>query len=139
MKSKIRPFFFALLASILLGCASGHLPPSSQHIENNTAISRDTVFSRDSIFIEHWNTVFKNGDTVYVKVREVEYRDRWHWRTQTDTFLAERTDTIMVDVPVEKVVKVTPGWVGWSLLGNALVIVGIGYLVWRRMRRVANR
>ena len=133
---KIRPFFFVLLACLMMGCASGHLTPSTQHSENNTVILKDTCFIHDSIFVERYQNVYIKGDSVIVEREVTKYRDRFRYKTVHDTTLVTKTDTIMVDVPVEKVVEnnVVPKWIGWSLLFNCLVIVFCIWRIWKRWK-----
>lgn len=138
MKSKIRLFLAALLSLLFLQCKAPSVIPSSSHNENNTAITvkTDTVLERDSIFIDRWQTIYVKGDTVFVTKEVTKYRDRFRYRTKTDTFIVERTDSVLVPYPVEKVVTNTPTRIlGWSLLGNALVIVFCLWRLWVRFKR----
>ena len=137
MKSKIRAFICVLLASILLvACRTAGTVPGS-HSENNTAITvkTDTVLERDSIFIDRWQTIYVKGDTVFFTKEVTKYRDRFQYKTKTDTFIVERTDSVLVPYPVEKVVTTTPRILGWSLLANALVIVFCLWRLWVRLKR----
>lgn len=134
MKSPKIAFFSLLLACLMNGCTSGHFVPSSQHSENNTTIIRDTFLLHDSVFIDRYQNVYIKGDTVVVERTKTVYKERWRTRTQTDTFLVEKCDTIMVPHEVEKVNNVVPKWIGWSLLFNCMVIVFCIWRIWKRWK-----
>lgn len=65
---------------------------------------RDTVSLRDSIFVHDSIAVTEamRGDTVLLTTVKwhTQYRDRWHDRLRTDTFI--QRDTVTVVLPAEK-------------------------------------
>lgn len=127
-----------LLCLALLSCKTPTVMTES-HISNNTSQQVNTSRERDSIFVYIEKEIYRDGDTVYSK--QIEYRDRWF--TRVDTFFREVevlvVDSVPYPVTVTETVKAVPNWVGWSLLGNALVIVAVGYLVWRRIRKISKQ
>lgn len=93
MRKMILLFIAALL---LAGCSSPKYLPSpilrqidSVYKAHNV---KDVIYVRDSIYIK------EKGDTVY------EYRDRWRERLveKVDTVISEKTDTLYVEIPIEK-------------------------------------
>ena len=135
-KSKICLVLCVLSAFLFIQCKTPSVVQNGSHSENNTTIIRDTFLLHDSVFIDRYQNVYIKGDSVIVERTNTVYKDRWRTRTQTDTFLVERRDTIMVDVPVEKVVEnnVVPKWIAWSLLFNCLVIAFCIWRIWKRWK-----
>ena len=110
MKSTLLAFetlFIALLSALVLtGCAI-HRP--LQVAEN---VTRDTVYINklhyDSIYINHWQKVYQQSDTVYLDRTKYEYR----YRLLRDTIYKTQIDSIPYEVRVveTKVERHIPWW-----------------------------
>ena len=91
----LETLFIALLSALVLtGCAI-HRP--LQVAEN---VTRDTVYINklhyDSIYINHWQKVYQQSDTVYLDRTKYEYR----YRLLRDTIYKTQIDSIPYEVRV---------------------------------------
>ena len=84
--------------------------------QRDTTSLKDSTYVRDSIFIE------VKGDTVRVEKYNIVYRDRWHDRLRTDSFLQRDTITVVKEValPLSRWQKAKMR-LGTALLGLLLV------------------
>jgi hypothetical protein len=84
--------------------------------QRDTTSQKDSTYVRDSIFIE------VKGDTVRVEKYNIVYRDRWHDRLRTDSFLQRDTITVVKEValPLSRWQKAKMR-LGTALLGLLLV------------------
>ena len=103
----LETLFIALLSALVLtGCAI-HRP--LQVAEN---VTRDTVYINklhyDSIYINHWQKVYQQSDTVYLDRTKYEYR----YRLLRDTIYKTQIDSIPYEVRVveTKVERHIPWW-----------------------------
>ena len=91
----LETLFIALLSALVLtGCAI-HRP--LQVAEN---VTRDTVYINklhyDSIYIDHWQKVYQQSDTIYLDRTKYEYR----YRLLRDTIYKTQHDSIPYEVRV---------------------------------------
>ena len=103
----LETLFISLLSALVLtGCAI-HRP--LQVAEN---VTRDTVYINklhyDSIYINHWQKVYQQSDTVYLDRTKYEYR----YRLLRDTIYKTQIDSIPYEVRVveTKVERHIPWW-----------------------------
>ena len=84
--------------------------------QHDTTSLKDSTYVHDSIFVE------VKGDTVRVEKYNVVYRDRWHDRLRTDSFLQRDTITVVKEVakPLSRWQK-TKMHLGTALLGLLLI------------------
>ena len=113
--------FIICLLTFLTACRSTRIVTVPEYHEvivhqHDTTSLKDSTYVHDSIFVE------VKGDTVLVEKYNVVYRDRWHDRLRTDSFL--QRDTITV---VKEVAKPLSRWqkakmhLGTALLGLLLI------------------
>lgn len=84
--------------------------------QHDTTSLKDSTYVHDSIFVE------VKGDTVRVEKYNIVYRDRWHDRLRTDSFLQRDTITVVKEVakPLSRWQK-TKMHLGTALLGLLLI------------------
>ena len=105
-----------LSALVLTGCASHRPLQVAEHV------TRDTVYINklhyDSIYIDHWQKVYQQSDTVYLESTKYEYR----YKLLRDTVYKTHIDSIPVirEVEVVKEVRYIPFW--------AKVLCGVGVI-----------
>ena len=87
-------FILALCLLAVAGCQTKYIPIGDIHVDSiySSLAMRDSIVVRDSIY------VCQRGDTVFKIVSKDVYRDR----IVIDTFLMERTDTIVKVIEVER-------------------------------------
>ena len=91
----LETLFIALLSALVLtGCASHRPLQVAEHV------TRDTVYINklhyDSIYIDHWQKVYQQSDTVYLDRTKYEYR----YRLLRDTVYKTQIDSIPYEVRV---------------------------------------
>ena len=91
----LETLFIALLSALVLtGCASHRPLQVAEHV------TRDTVYINklhyDSIYIDHWQKVYQQSDTVYLDRTKYEYR----YRLLRDTIYKTQIDSIPYEVRV---------------------------------------
>ena len=91
----LETLFIALLSALVLtGCAT-HRP---LHVAEH--VTRDTVYINklhyDSIYIDHWQKVYQQSDTIYLDRTKYEYR----YRLLRDTIYKTQIDSIPYEVRV---------------------------------------
>ena len=103
----LETLFIALLSALVLtGCASHRPLQVAEHV------TRDTVYINklhyDSIYIDHWQKVYQQSDTVYLDRTKYEYR----YRLLRDTVYKTQIDSIPYEVRVveTKVERHIPWW-----------------------------
>ena len=83
-----------LSALVLTGCAIHQPLQEAEHV------TRDTVYINklhyDSIYIDHWQKVYQQSDTVYLDRTKYEYR----YRLLRDTIYKTQIDSIPYEVRV---------------------------------------
>ena len=98
MKSSLlalETLFIALLSALVLtGCAIHRPLQVAEHV------TRDTVYINklhyDSIYIDHWQKVYQQSDTIYLDRTKYEYR----YRLLRDTIYKTQIDSIPYEVRV---------------------------------------
>lgn len=134
MKQRIYIWIWIAIALLLLTSCRGirYVPVETVRTDS----LHITVHERDSIHIHDSIYVRENGDTVFV--------DRWHTiyrdKLRTDTMYVSRTDSVLVQYPVEKeltkwqkVKMELGGWVFGAIVLFSMVIVG--WMVFKRMKK----
>ena len=129
----LETLFIALLSALVLtGCAI-HRP--LQVAEN---VTRDTVYINklhyDSIYIDHWQKVYQQSDTVYLDRTKYEYR----YRLLRDTIYKTQIDSIPYEVRVveTKVERHIPWWAKLlSWIGALALILLLARLLLLFLRR----
>lgn len=113
--------FIICLLSFLTACRSTRIVTVPEYHEvivhqRDTTSLKDSTYVHDSIFVE------VKGDTVRVEKYNVVYRDRWHDRLRTDSFLQRDTITVVKEVakPLSRWQK-TKMHLGSALLGLLLI------------------
>ena len=103
----LETLFIALLSALVLtGCASHRPLQVAEHV------TRDTVYINklhyDSIYIDHWQKVYQQSDTIYLDRTKHEYR----YRLLRDTIYKTQIDSIPYEVRVveTKVERHIPWW-----------------------------
>ena len=91
----LETLFIALLSALVLtGCAAHRPLQVAEHV------TRDTVYINklhyDSIYIDHWQKVYQQSDTVYLDRTKYEYR----YRLLRDTIYKTQIDSIPYEVRV---------------------------------------
>ena len=91
----LETLFIALLSALVLtGCA---IPRPLQVADH---VTRDTVYINklhyDSIYIDHWQKVYQQSDTVYLDRTKYEYR----YRLLRDTIYKTQIDSMPYEVRV---------------------------------------
>ena len=91
----LETLFIALLSALVLtGCASHRPLQVAEHV------TRDTVYINklhyDSIYIDHWQKVYQQSDTIYLDRTKYEYR----YRLLRDTVYKTQIDSIPYEVRV---------------------------------------
>ena len=91
----LETLFIALLSALVLtGCSSSRPLQVAEHV------TRDTVYINklhyDSIYIDHWQKVYQQSDTVYLDRTKYEYR----YRLLRDTIYKTQIDSIPYEVRV---------------------------------------
>ena len=91
----LETLFIALLSALVLtGCAIHRPLQVAEHV------TRDTVYINklhyDSIYIDHWQKVYQQSDTVYLDRTKYEYR----YRLLRDTIYKTQIDSIPYEVRV---------------------------------------
>ena len=95
-----------LSAHVLTGCASHRPLQVAEHV------TRDTVYINklhyDSIYINHWQKVYQQSDTIYLDRTKYEYR----YRLLRDTVYKTQIDSIPYEVRVveTQVERHVPWW-----------------------------
>lgn len=108
--------FVAVVSTLITGCAT------ERQIQVVDRIQRDTIYINkvhyDSIYIDRWQKVYQQSDTVYLESTKYEYR----YRLLRDTVLKSHIDSIPVirEVEVVKEVRNIPLW--------AKVLSGVGVI-----------
>lgn len=92
---ELETLFIALLSALVLtGCASHRPLQVAEHV------TRDTVYINklhyDSIYIDHWQKVYQQSDTVYLDRTKYEYR----YSLLRDTIYKTQIDSIPYEVRV---------------------------------------
>ena len=89
-----------LSALVLTGCAS------NRHLQVAEHVTRDTVYINklhyDSIYIDHWQKVYQQSDTIYLDRTKYEYR----YSLLRDTIYKTQHDSIPYEVRIETVREV---------------------------------
>lgn len=113
--------FIICLLTFLTACRSTRIVTVPEYHEvivhqHDTTSLKDSTYVHDSIFVE------VKGDTVRVEKYNVVYRDRWHDRLRTDSFLQRDTITVVKEVakPLSRWQK-TKMHLGTALLGLLLI------------------
>lgn len=113
--------FIICLLTFLTACRSTSIVTVPEYHEvivhqHDTTSLKDSTYVHDSIFVE------VKGDTVRVEKYNIVYRDRWHDRLRTDSFLQRDTITVVKEVakPLSRWQK-TKMHLGTSLLGLLLI------------------
>ncbi|MDO4196764.1 MAG: hypothetical protein Q4D33_11525 [Prevotellaceae bacterium] len=91
----LETLILALLSALVLtGCASHRPLQVAEHV------TRDTVYINklhyDSIYIDHWQKVYQQSDTIYLDRTKYEYR----YRLLRDTVYKTQIDSIPYEVRV---------------------------------------
>ena len=91
----LETLFIALLSALVLtGCAIHRPLQVAEHV------TRDTVYINklhyDSIYIDHWQKVYQQSDTIYLDRTKYEYR----YRLLRDTIYKTLIDSIPYEVRV---------------------------------------
>ena len=91
----LETLFIALLSALVLtGCSSSRPLQVAEHV------TRDTVYINklhyDSIYIDHWQKVYQQSDTIYLDRTKYEYR----YRLLRDTIYKTQIDSIPYEVRV---------------------------------------
>lgn len=113
--------FIICLLTFLTACRSTRIVTVPEYHEvivhqHDTTSLKDSTYVHDSIFVE------VKGDTVRVEKYNIVYRDRWHDRLRTDSFLQRDTITVVKEVakPLSRWQK-TKMHLGTALLGLLLI------------------
>lgn len=108
--------FVAVVSTLITGCAT------KRQLQVVDRIQRDTVYINkvhyDSIYIDRWQKVYQQSDTVYIESTKYEYR----YKLLRDTVFKSHIDSIPVihEVEVVKVERHIPLW--------AKVLCGVGVI-----------
>lgn len=109
------------LGILLTACRSTRIVTVPEYHElivhqHDTTSLKDSTYVHDSIFVE------VKGDTVRVEKYNVVYRDRWHDRQRTDSFVQRDTITVVKEVamPLSRWQKAKMR-LGTALLGLLLI------------------
>ena len=91
----LETLFIALLSALVLtGCSSSRPLQVAEHV------TRDTVYINklhyDSIYIDHWQKIYQQSDTIYLDRTKYEYR----YRLLRDTIYKTQIDSIPYEVRV---------------------------------------
>ena len=103
----LETLFIALLSALVLTGYASHRP-----LQVAEHVTRDTVYINklhyDSIYIDHWQKVYQQSDTVYLDRTKYEYR----YRLLRDTVYKTQIDSIPYEVRVveTKVERHVPWW-----------------------------
>ena len=125
----LETLFIALLSALVLtGCASHRPLQVAEHV------TRDTVYINklhyDSIYIDHWQKVYQQSDTIYLDRTKYEYR----YRLLRDTIYKTQIDTIPVirEVEVVREVRHVPAIYRFSLAIVVILVLSlILFIIWK--------
>ena len=97
----LETLFIALLSALVLtGCAIHRPLQVAEHV------TRDTVYINklhyDSIYIDHWQKIYQQSDTIYLDRTKYEYR----YRLLRDTIYKTQIDSIPYEVHIETIREV---------------------------------
>ncbi|MDE6649303.1 MAG: hypothetical protein K2K45_05175 [Muribaculaceae bacterium] len=119
-----------LLACVMCGCRTRYVPVETVRTEYKDRVN--TEYVTDSVVNDRF--VYINGDTVFI----YKWRDRWRTEIKHDSIYINKTDTISVPYPVEKIVEVErdPAWweLGLMAFGGVFLLL-IGYVVYLKCRK----
>ena len=125
----LKTLFIALLSALALtGCASHRPLQVAEHV------TRDTVYINklhyDSIYIDHWQKVYQQSDTIYLDRTKYEYR----YRLLRDTIYKTQIDSIPVirEVEVVREVRHVPVIYRFSLAIVVILVLSlIIFIIWK--------
>lgn len=120
----------ALMALIMICSCSRSVYVPVETVRHHTDTLRLTRLRVDSVFMHDSVAVMMRGDTVYI----AKYRDRFRYRTHTDTVYKAVIDTARISVPYP-VERQLSRWenvkqeVGGLAIGSVLVAICIA-VIW---------
>ena len=115
---------------LLAGCCPCRHLPTAQRDSVFVHLT-DSVTVRDSVYIDREKVVREKGDTVWIRERVVEYRDRWRERVHTDTLWRDREKTVTVEVE-RKPTKWETFWEMFGKIFAGLLGLAAVFLLMRR-------
>lgn len=125
MKKKIILFLLLLLCS----CSIRRQVEQTQHSSTYDSVVVKVAERIDSVYIDRYHTITQSGDTIYRTDSVICYK--WQWRTNTDTMVVAKTDTLYIErtttQDVRNANKLTS--VCTALFFGMLALIGIG--VWK--------
>ena len=117
-----------LSALVLTGCATHRPLQVAEHV------TRDTVYINklhyDSIYIDHWQKIYQQSDTIYLDRTKYEYR----YRLLRDTIYKTQIDSIPVirEVEVVREVRHVPAIYRFSLAIVVILVLSlIIFIIWK--------
>lgn len=126
MKTKIIIFSLLLLCS----CSIRRQVEQTQHSSTYDSAVVKVVERIDSVYVDRWHSTTTNGDTVY-RVDSVVYY-RYLYRTNTDTMIVAKTDTLYRYAATTKEVRKPNRFTACCTLLYFLTLVAIAVIIWRR-------
>ena len=125
----LETLFIALLSALVLTGCSSHRP-----LQVAEHLTRDTVYINklhyDSIYIDHWQKVYQQSDTIYLDRTKYEYR----YRLLRDTIYKTQIDSIPVirEVEVVREVRHVPAIYRFSLAIVVILVLSlIIFIIWK--------
>lgn len=126
MKTKI--ILFSLL--FLCSCSIRRQVEQTQRSSTYDSVAVKVVERIDSVFVDRWHTTTAKGDTIYKTDSVVLFQ--YKWRTNTDTIIVNKTDTVYQERTVMKEVrKASRSSTAITIIFFGLMFFFVGYLAWK--------
>lgn len=129
---KIIIIIFSLL--LLCSCSIRRQVEQTQHSSTYDSVSVKVVERIDSVYVDRWHTTATKGDTVY-RVDSVVYY-RYIYRTNTDTMVVAKTDTLYRYATTTKEVRKPNRFTTCCTALYFLTLIALVVYIWRRYTRL---
>lgn len=114
---------------VLVGCKTGYIAVPEYHYSDVVKVATDTV--HDSMHLHDIERVTEKGDTVVVERYRTVYKDRYVYRSLTDTVI--QVDSVKVPVPTEQRVSQWEHVKARAIVYIPIIIV-LSVIVWWLVR-----
>ena len=126
MKHLLSLSLVAVVSTLITGCATQRQLQVAERVSNDTLYINNVQY--DSIYIDRWQKVYQQSDTVYLERTKYEYK----YKLLRDTIYKSHIDTIPVirEVEVIREVRHIPLWakVLSSIGALALILLLIRFI-----------
>lgn len=126
----MKKILLIIFAVLLTACTARRLSTQSDHASARDSIVTKIVERVDSVYIDRWHTITAKGDTIYKTDSVVLFQ--YKWRTNTDTIIVNKTDTVYQERTVTKELRKASRFsTAITIIFFGLMFFFVGYLAWK--------